>query len=57
MSQLASVSGSQESIAVDEYDSQHGKATLADTQKLANISEGGNKAPPQYTPFKITVSK
>lgn len=57
MSQLPSVSGSAESIAIDAYDSQHGTPTIEDESKLAGLSEAGNKAPPQYTPFKITVSK
>lgn len=41
----------------DEYDRAHGVTTLADAQRLVNLSEGNNKAPAQYVPFKITQSK
>lgn len=41
----------------DEYDSRHGRTSLADEQKATGLSEASNKEPPQYNPIKITVSK
>lgn len=39
----------------DEYDSKHGRSTLADEQKATGLSEGSNKEPPQYNPVKVTT--
>jgi hypothetical protein len=41
----------------EEYDRTHGKATLADEQKAANLSEAANKPSPHPVSFKITLSK
>ena len=38
----------------DAYDSKHGRTTLADEQRLVNLSEGANKEPAQDVAFKIT---
>lgn len=39
---------------IEEYDRKHGTTTLAEEQRLVNLSEGANKPPSQYVPFKIT---
>lgn len=39
------------------YDDKHGRPTLADTERPTNLTEAGNKAPPQDLPCRITTTK
>lgn len=54
MSDHASEFGTEVYDETEAYDREHGKPTLADTQRLVNLSEGANKPPPQYVPFKVS---
>lgn len=41
----------------EAYDAKHGDPAKSCDHESVNLSESANKAPPQYTPFKITTSK
>lgn len=57
MSHLTAQMGTPVYDECDAYDSKHGTRTLADEQKLVNLSEGANKPSPEHVSFKITQSK
>lgn len=43
-----------EKCEADLYDEKQGQTSLADEQKLANLSTGANQPPPQATAFKVS---
>lgn len=45
---------SEDKCEADIYDEKHGKTTLADAQRLVNLSESANQPPPQSKDFKVS---